>query len=345
MRVWEQEMIPMTTIKGWGGFPDLVIDMVGEKALNSILQRHDLPVSVLHSPDHSIPLAKMMRVIEAAARKIGDNEFGVRLGHNTSAADYGTWAGYAYCAPTLGQALSRVCATLWAHESGTRMYLAEHENHVVWSYNSGLAAQESVRHFSDHLFHTMFVFFRSFLGSDWRPDWVEVDYDKPEKTEELEKLLNTTVRFSSPNFGVAVRKADLDSKLMGQIPFSRPLTRLDLRTPSSTSAEKRSIEHLLNVIDLRMMEGAVDIDGLARVFDFGPRTLQRRLNKLGYSYKQLLELSRRKRAAAFLKDTELPVKAIAAVLGYERPQNFTRAFHTWYAASPSQFRHQVFRAN
>ncbi len=328
----------MTTIRGWGLFPDLVQEMAGERALHSILQRHDLPISVLASPHHRIPLAKMMRVFEAAARKIGDEEFGVRLGRNTSAADYGTWAGYAYCAPTLGQALSRVCATLWAHESGTRMYLEEHEHHVVWSYRSGLAERESVRHFSDHLFQTMFVFFRSFLGADWRPDWVEVDYDKPMKTEKLEEFLNTTIRFSSPNYGVAVRKADLNSKILGQIPFTRPLTLLDLGKPLSNYQVHFSIEHLINVIDLRMMDGAVDIDGLAKVFDIGPRTLQRRLTKLGYSYKQLLEQARRKRAVAFLLDTDLPVKAIAAELGYDGPQNFTRAFHAWYAASPSQFR-------
>ncbi|SDL71243.1 Arabinose-binding domain of AraC transcription regulator, N-term [Aliiruegeria lutimaris] len=156
--------VPMTTIRGWGQLPELVRDKAGDRALVRILQQHDLPLSVLNAPEHRVPLAKMIRVMEAAARAVGDEEFGVRLGSKTTALDYGFWAGYAYCAPTLGLALQRMCRTLWAHESGTEMYLAEREHHIVWCYKSGLAGYENVRHFSDHLFETMFVFFRGFLG-------------------------------------------------------------------------------------------------------------------------------------------------------------------------------------
>ncbi|MFC3614620.1 AraC family transcriptional regulator ligand-binding domain-containing protein [Lutimaribacter marinistellae] len=325
----------MTTIRGWGAFPDLVEEMAGAQALRMILPRHDLPLSVLDAPDHRMPLAKMMRVFEAAARVVGDEAFGVRLGRRTTAADYGPWAGYAYCAPTLGQALKRVCSTLWAHESGTRMYLADHAEHVVWCYASGLERREQVRHFSDHLFETMLVFFRGFLGPLWRPDWVEVDYEKPAKTEELDEYVGTEIRFARPNYGLAVRKVDLSATLAGPLPFARPITSLDL-DPQPEGVV--TVDDMMSVIDLRMMGGSVDLDGLARALDLGPRTLQRKLSKLGYSYKQLLEVVRRKRAIAFLLETDLPVKAIAAELGYDGPQNFTRAFNAWYAASPSQFR-------
>ncbi|WP_169794875.1 AraC family transcriptional regulator [Ruegeria profundi] len=327
----------MTTIRGWGNFPRMVEEMASAKALRTILRRHDLPLSVLCAPDRRIPLAKMIRVIEAAGRTVGCDEFGVQLGARTTAQHYGPWAGFAYCAPNLGQALKRVCATLPAHEIGSRMYLAEHKDHLVWCYESGLAKVETVRHFTDHLFETVLVFFRGFLGANWRPDWVEVDYDQPAKIDRLEALVDAKILFGRPNFGVAVRKTDLEARLVSGLPFTRPLLSLDLKTSQDrTNAER--CDGLLEVIDLRLMDGEVDLDGCAKVIDIGPRTLQRKLAKRGLTYQDLLENARRRRAIAFLSETDLPVKTIAMELGYTEPENFTRAFRKWQNVTPTDFR-------
>ncbi|WP_263390139.1 AraC family transcriptional regulator [Ruegeria marisflavi] len=335
--------LAMTRIRGWGPFPELVRDMAGDRALNRILQSHDLPLSVLDAPEHRVPLAKMIRVMEAAARTIGDAEFGVSLGSKTTALDYGNWAGYAYCAPTLGQALHRVCRTLWAHESGTKMYLSLREHHVVWCYKSGLAGYENTRHFSDHLFETMFVFFRGFLGEGWRPDWVEVDYEKPARTEKLSALVQNEILFGRPNYGVAVRKADLGTRLSGPLPFARPITSLDLVAPRD-GKQTAFLDDILKLIDLRLMDRIVDLDGFSRALDLGPRTVQRQLSKLGYTYKHLLEIARSRRAMAFLLETDLPVKKIAAELCYDAPENFTRAFRKWQGVSPSEYRAKAQRS-
>ena len=317
-------MLPMTTISGWGDFPALIEEIAGARALQDIIRRHDLPLSVLDAPGHRVPLAKMMRIFEAAARLTGDEEFGVRLGKNTGPADFGAWAAHAYCAPTLGEALKRVCSTLWAHESGTLMYLEEHPQHVVWCYKTNLAKQETVRHSTDHLFETVIAFFQGFLGPYWRPDWVEVDYRKPAIRQRLEETLGTKIHFNRPNFGVAVRKTDLAAQLSGPLPFARPVTSLDL-SARPHNAPTAVIPDFVKIIDLRMMDGAVDLDGFAKTLDLGPRTLQRQLAKLGCTYKELLE-------------TEMSVKAIATDLGYVEPENFTRAFRKWHDVSPTEFR-------
>ncbi|TLX43352.1 helix-turn-helix domain-containing protein [Xanthobacter autotrophicus] len=59
---------------------------------------------------------------------------------------------------------------------------------------------------------------------------------------------------------------------------------------------------------------------------------------VGYFYREILEIVRRKRALHLLVETDMRIADIAAGLGYEEHANFTRAFGRWMQCSPSKFR-------
>jgi len=68
------------------------------------------------------------------------------------------------------------------------------------------------------------------------------------------------------------------------------------------------------------------------------RTLQRRLAGAGTTYSRLLQAVRRDEACRVLRETNLPISAVAAMLGYSEPSAFSRAFHRWCGMSPRRFR-------
>lgn len=55
-----------------------------------------------------------------------------------------------------------------------------------------------------------------------------------------------------------------------------------------------------------------------------------------YTHRARLAIARYK-----LRDSDVPVKLIAADLGYSNPSNFTRVFKKEYSLSPKQYRHIV----
>ena len=70
------------------------------------------------------------------------------------------------------------------------------------------------------------------------------------------------------------------------------------------------------------------------------RTLRRRLAAERTSFRAIDREIRRSLALQYLRATELPIKKIAYLVGYEDPANFTRAFQMWTRRSPRQSRRQ-----
>ena len=69
-----------------------------------------------------------------------------------------------------------------------------------------------------------------------------------------------------------------------------------------------------------------------------PRTLQRRLNKVGTTYSDLIQEVRYDIAVHLLKENNFKLLDIAYELVYSDPAHFTRAFQRMAGVSPREYR-------
>ena len=76
-------------------------------------------------------------------------------------------------------------------------------------------------------------------------------------------------------------------------------------------------------------------------------TLRRRLADEGTGWQALKDDGRRAAALRYLSDTDLAVGEIAALLGFDEPSTFFRAFRRWTGTTPSRYRaaHEAARAD
>lgn len=79
------------------------------------------------------------------------------------------------------------------------------------------------------------------------------------------------------------------------------------------------------------------LEATAQRFYMTPRTLHRRLQEEGQSYKQILEEVRHSLAIKYLQGGQMNIQEIAFALGYSDIANFRRAFKRWEGVAPSQF--------
>jgi AraC-like DNA-binding protein len=77
---------------------------------------------------------------------------------------------------------------------------------------------------------------------------------------------------------------------------------------------------------------------VARELAMSERTLQRRLQEEGTSFATVVDRARRELAEQYLRESPMPVHAIAFLLGYSEPSAFHRAFRRWTGLTPQAFR-------
>jgi AraC-like DNA-binding protein len=79
-------------------------------------------------------------------------------------------------------------------------------------------------------------------------------------------------------------------------------------------------------------------EALAVRLGLSTRTLRRRLQEEGTSYRQLIDDLRAQLAIRYMRDTRLTVENIAFLLGFSDTAAFRFAFRRWTGAAPSEFR-------
>lgn len=81
-----------------------------------------------------------------------------------------------------------------------------------------------------------------------------------------------------------------------------------------------------------------DIDGIAAALQLSPRSLRRRLEEEGTSFRDLLDEVRQMLAEEMLSTGRIKLSEIALRLGYAEPASFIHAFKRWKGVSPAAFR-------
>lgn len=89
-----------------------------------------------------------------------------------------------------------------------------------------------------------------------------------------------------------------------------------------------------------LVRGAFTLVDCADALALSPRTLERRLQKLGLPYQSLVEAVRRKLALQLLADSH-SLQEVALLLGYAEPSSFHRACSRWFGKSPTVLRAEL----
>jgi AraC-like DNA-binding protein len=113
----------------------------------------------------------------------------------------------------------------------------------------------------------------------------------------------------------------------------------DIDTEASFAMRVRS-----SLLEL-LPSGQNSIDAVAKKLAVSKRTLQRRLGEESTNFQVELNKTREKLARHYLSNSELSGAEISFLLGFEDPNSFFRAFHSWTGLTPSQLRLSRHSAN
>lgn len=292
---------------------------------------------VLEERDARIPHETHLALWRAAAQASGDAQFGLRVARSLKPAVYGA-LGYAIASSaTVADAWQR----LRTHSALLYDELAlSHElrgDHIVLRYSlPGDAAPAelfeavmasfifTVRDLTRGCFEVERVRFRHRLRDARlaRELGVEIDYRRDENAIVAEAS-SLTLPIASAEPGLAGVLEDYLADLKARLPKAQDF-----------------ISQVRTVL-LSALPDLPTASQTARRMALGERTLQRRLNSEGTTFRELVDRTRHQVALEHLSRTELTIGEIAFTLGFADDRAFNKAFRRWAGCTPAEQRRVI----
>lgn len=157
--------------------------------------------------------------------------------------------------------------------------------------------------------------------------------------EDYQQVLGCPARFERDRIGMRFDDDDLATPARRPDPqlfrlLESHAERVLAETPATASFRGR----VRRAVVQRLREGEPGIGAIAEELATSERSLQRRLQAEGVSFRDVVDEARHKLALVYLGDPSLSLGDVACLLGYSEGAAFTRAFKRWTGQAPSQLR-------
>ncbi len=315
------------------------LDGYGINSRDILIQAGMDPAKLFDS-NARFPFLAMTRLWHLATEVTGDPCFGIKV------IDY--WhpsnlhaLGFAWLASgTLKEAIQRAERYVRIVNSGSTLNMTETtEGYAIVAFtvpadctiqpaNAGIDAGMAL------ILHLC----RISVHKDLMPIRLEVTRQPPDCLEKYYNYFGPNILFDSKQNMLLFDKHTIEKRL--------PTANIDL----ALSCDKIIKEYLAKMdksdivmqVKARLTDhlsaGTITEQQIADMLNLSLRTLQRKLEEKGYTYKTLLEETRKELATQYIHNSRLSISEITYMLGFSEPSNFSRAFKRWTGKSPQSYR-------
>lgn len=290
-------------------------------------------------PDNRIPFLPGSRLLEAAAQACGNEYFGLALGETFQAAHLGLAGFTAQSAATLGEALQQLAQNLVLHDEGGSVTFEQSGEFVFLGY----AVHQRPVHALDIICQMSLVvscrILRTFLGDDWKPSEVWFARREPLDDRPVQRFFRAPLRFDSAHNCLVFKASFLRQPILGA--DGELNTFLSEQANVEHKRNRTDFLHLLQkVVHEALLAGDDSLQAVAARLGLHSRSLNRRLQQRGTTFRDQRDRQRRERAAYLVEHTDLPVGEIAEAVGYSDTSAFDHAFRRWFGVNPERWRRQ-----
>ncbi|MCY1279772.1 HTH-type transcriptional activator RhaS [compost metagenome] len=167
---------------------------------------------------------------------------------------------------------------------------------------------------------------------------VSLPFAKPRHAMSLGMLLAAPLHFGSQTASLDFAAETLSLQI---VRTPEEVSRLMQRAPASlieVLVEQAELPARLVALLQQVMPRPLTMEEAASRLAMSPRTLHRKLAAQGDSFQRIKDGWRLRQAMQWLSCTDIPVKQIAADLGFSDQATFRRAFAQWAGQPPGAFR-------
>jgi AraC-like DNA-binding protein len=317
------------------GIPGLLRELGQDPA--AVFREAGVDPSLFDDPERLIGVPTAGRLLARCAAATGCPHFALLLGHQTGLEALGLVGTLVEHSPDIGKALQNLVLHLHLHDRGAVPVLTIEGDQVLLGYTVYQPGIEGTRHIYDLAMAIALNIMKGLCGRDWRPAEVLFSHSQPTDLKPFRHCFRCPLRFDSERTALVFPKGCLSRPLPGADAELVRLLEARIAQLESLGAGDL-VEQMRRVLRNLLLGGRGSIDQVAEIFGIHRRTLNRRMRARGLTFQELVEEVSYDIARQLLRETDLAIVAIAAVLDYADAAAFTRAFRRWSGTTPGAWR-------
>jgi len=297
----------------------------------------------LEDPDSPLTQQAVVALIETAARETGDFAIGVAFAEQLPWKDLGVLAYVMLHAPTIGAALANSCRYFTIQATAGRANLSVDGDEARLEYRIDDPAIES---HPQHSEGTLALFTRICreASAEWAPREMWFTHRPPVSTAAQQRFFRCPLHYARSENAMVLGASDLRRPLRTADPGLLPIL---LRHADECLAKIPTADtfqsDVRRLVISSLASGDATIEHVASKLGMSARSIQRRLQTDGGSFKQCVEEARVALSQQYVSDPAITLTEAAFLLGYSDLSAFSRAFRRWMGKSAIEFRREATR--
>lgn len=316
-------------------YPKLRVEALLDEAGLRTPQRSD--------PNGWLSVRRCAAFIEAASTSSNDLALGVAYAEQIPWRDVGIPGYIALNSPTLGSALANGCRYFALSSTGASAQLEIEGGDAQLSY--GIHDPDV----PSHPQNTQWVFAiftracREGSGNHgWAPREIQFKHSRPSNIAAQQAFFRCPLVFDQPYDAMIIAPDDLRIPLVHADSALLPILVQNANEALPAHTGELGFDHQVRrVLASSLRFGEVSIEHVAARLGTSARTIQRRLQERGQSFKDLVAETRLALSRRYLENSAMSLTDAAYLLGYSELSAFSRAFRRWTGVSALEFRRRA----
>jgi len=328
-----------TTITSWASIIAKTLVDYGVDS-EDLFEKAGLDYSHLTDPNSRYPFSAMTRLWNMSVDATNDPCFGLSTINHWHPTIFHAF-GYAWLASnTLKEALERTVRYIRIVNTAARASLTEvvegyifqldmdYDNNIIEPSPAGLDAGFAM------LIHMCRVSY----GEDFSLLRVELQHSHSKCADRYAEYFDTQILYNCDNNRIIFEKNILEK----QLPTANVILALNNDNIVSNYLSNMDKNDIVMQVKTKLVNnlasGVITEKQMAELLNLSQRSLQRKLQKNGVSFKELLSETRKDLSLLYIKDRHMSLTEITYLLGFSEQSNFSRAFKKWTGQSPRTYR-------